>query len=65
LLRRRDSLKQEQQHDPTPPTAEWVAEKLSKLHEVLTGNTPGAGVALRNLIGHLVVVDAAGASLAA
>jgi site-specific DNA recombinase len=55
LIRRRDSLRRSEQREPTPPTADWVAEQLRQLHLVLTGSTPAAGVALRNLIGTVVV----------
>lgn len=41
-----------------PPTAEWVADRIHQLREVLTGQTPAAGVALRKLVGSVVVVEA-------
>jgi site-specific DNA recombinase len=46
-----------EESEATQPTAEWVTEQLNRLHEVLTGATPAAGVALRNLIGKVVVSE--------
>ena len=37
--------------DLAPPTDEWVRERLTHLHEVLTGGGPAAALALRRLVG--------------
>ncbi len=58
LVRRRDSFKREDKRGRTPPTAEWVAERIQRLREVLTSPTPAAGVALQKLVGAVVVVEA-------
>ncbi|HVL14985.1 MAG TPA: recombinase family protein [Gemmata sp.] len=58
LARRRAAVGRDQEGEPTPPTAGWVAEQCGRLHEVLSGATPAAGVALRNLIGEVVVAEA-------
>ncbi|MCE9564897.1 MAG: recombinase family protein [Planctomycetes bacterium] len=58
MVRRRDSLKRDEESIATPPTAEWVADQLHRLDEVLTGPTPAAGVALRSLVGQVVVSEA-------
>lgn len=59
LTRRRDSLRRDERCEPLPPTAEWVAEKLDRLHGVLTAGTPAAGLALRDLIGRVTVSETA------
>ncbi|HUR55391.1 MAG TPA: recombinase family protein, partial [Gemmataceae bacterium] len=58
LVRRRDALRRDGEGESGPPTAEWVDAQLGRLHEVLTGGTPAAGVALGNLIGTVVVAEA-------
>ncbi|MFO0825905.1 MAG: recombinase family protein [Gemmataceae bacterium] len=62
LVRRRDAVQRNEGAVTTPPTAEWVADQLRRLDEVLTGPTPAAGVALRNLVGSLVVSEAGSGS---
>lgn len=39
-----------------PPTAEWIEEQLTKLHEILVGDAPAAAHALRKLIDGKIVV---------
>ena len=95
LVRRRDSFHREEERGWTPPTAEWVTDRVAllkpsdltgsregpirrisrhsetsnqmvsteqdrirRLREVLTSQTPAAGVALRKLVGTVVVVEA-------
>jgi len=40
---------------PQGPTASWVETKLQSLRDSLTGSTPAAGHALRELVGQIVV----------
>jgi site-specific DNA recombinase len=42
---------------PVEPTAAWVHEKLNNLQAVLTGGTPAAAFALRDLVGGQIVVE--------
>ncbi len=58
LVRRRDSFNRDEERGRTPPTAEWVADRIHQLREVLTSPTPAAGVALQKLVGAVVVVEA-------
>lgn len=57
LARRRASFHREEECGRTPPTAEWMANRIQQLRDVLTGRTPAAGVALRKLIGPVVVTE--------
>jgi hypothetical protein len=59
LARRRDTLRRGPECEAAPPTAAWVSEQLRRLHEVLSGSTPAAGVALRGLVGRVVVEEVA------
>jgi site-specific DNA recombinase len=42
---------------PPKPTNEWMDEQLKNLDEVLSSGTPGAAIALGNLIGDIVVTE--------
>jgi len=57
LERRRQSLQSLEKQEPTTPTAEWVTDRIRQLQEVVTSEIPAAGVALRNLVGQIVVVE--------
>lgn len=57
LQRRLDGLKRSEDVPTQSPTSEWVEEQLKKLHQVLTGESPAAALALRELIGSIVVTE--------
>jgi len=50
-------LKREEPGEVTPPTQEWVTEKLQELHRVITEEGSAAANALRSLIGSIVVTE--------
>ncbi|HEY2785811.1 MAG TPA: recombinase family protein [Fimbriiglobus sp.] len=57
LARRVEALQRQDRTEPTPPTAEWVAERIEELDKVLAAGGPAAAIALRNLIGPVVVKE--------
>ncbi|MDB5313471.1 MAG: hypothetical protein JWO38_7673 [Gemmataceae bacterium] len=59
LLRRRGALIRDDSVQHTPPTAAWVTDQLKALHGLISSGEPAAAVALRNLLGAMVVVEVA------
>jgi DNA invertase Pin-like site-specific DNA recombinase len=55
VARRLEALKREDRVEPTPPTPEWVDQKLGELEKVLGAAGPAAAIALRNLLGPVTV----------
>lgn len=58
LVGRKKFLEREASGTTAPPTADWVAERIGALGEVLSGTDPAAAVALRDLLGPVVVTEA-------
>ncbi|MDB5306861.1 MAG: hypothetical protein JWO38_1063 [Gemmataceae bacterium] len=59
LLRRRSTLTRDESVQHTPPTAAWVTDQLKVLRGLISSGEPAAAVALRTLLGAIVVVEVA------
>ncbi len=50
-------MRRKEAQAPPEPTRAWLIEQLGQLHDVLSGKTPAAAIALRNLVGGRIVVE--------
>ena len=57
LARRRKKTERDSVSVIPEPTEEWLREKMARLGETLTGATPAAAAALRQLVGGRIVVE--------